>query len=117
MEWTGEFVDRNAVNTGAPLVAEDGSVAPTVSRLKDPTYVKLGVVAQIPNGWFLHAGFNYSQGIGDRTVGGQLFRQQPIGIEASIGWHPGTKVYVPPPPPEPVIREVVREVPAPARIH
>jgi peptidoglycan-associated lipoprotein len=114
-EWTGEYViDQYAEVINGPFIADDGSFAPTLSRLRDPAYLKFGGVFQTSGGWFVHAGANYSQGIGDRMVAGRLVRQNEWALEANIGWHPGTKVYVPPPPPEPVVREVIREVPAPA---
>jgi peptidoglycan-associated lipoprotein len=115
VEWKGEYViDKFAEVRGAPMVAEDGSEAPTLSVLNDPSYFKAGVVWQAPKGFFVHGGLNYSQGAGTHTVGGINYEHKPWGFEASIGWHPGVKVYVPPPPPAPVIREVVREVPAQA---
>ena len=115
VEWTGEFViDKFAEVQGAPLVGDDGSIAPLRSVLNDPSYFKAGLVWQARNGLFVHGGINYSQGIDDRTIGGVQFERRPLGFEARIGWHPGVKVYVPPPPPPPVVREVIREVPAPA---
>lgn len=114
VEWTGEVViDKHAEVLGAPLVAEDLSVAPTLSVLNDPAYFKAGLVFQGSKGWFIHGGLNYSQGIGDHTIGGVAYDHKPWGFEARFGWHPGAKTYVPPPPPPPVIREVIREVPAP----
>jgi peptidoglycan-associated lipoprotein len=117
VEWTGEFViDKYAEIRRGALVAEDGSIAPSMSILNDPTYFKAGLVWQSPgSGFFVHGGLNYSQGIGDHTIGGVAYDHKPWGFEARIGWHPGAKVYVPPPPPAPVIREVIREVPAPAQ--
>jgi peptidoglycan-associated lipoprotein len=114
VEWTGEYVINQYVETTRPFFADDGSVAPKFSKLNDPSYLKIGGVYQATPGWFIHAGANYSQGIGDRMVGGKLAKQTAWELEASIGWHPGVKVYVPPPPPAPEVREVVREVPAPA---
>ena len=115
VEWTGEFViDKHVIDRGGPLVAEDGSVAPVLSVINDPSYFKAGLVWQAPKGFFIHGGLNYSQGIGDHIVGGRMIDHKPWGLEARIGWHPGSKVYVAPPLPAPIIREVIREVPAPA---
>ena len=114
VEWQGEFVIKDNVVANTPLIAEDGSIAPTLSRIQDPTSLKFGGVWQDSRGWFLHAGASYSAGAGDRTVGGQAITHRPWGFDIRLGYHPGVRKYVPPPPPAPVVREVVREVPAPA---
>ena len=115
VEWHGEFViDENTVVSNPPYVAEDGSIAPTSSPIRDPTNVRVGGVWQSARGFFVHSGANYSFGTGDRTVLGRTFSQNSWGWDVRLGWHPGTKTYVAPPPPEPVVREVIREVPAPA---
>jgi hypothetical protein len=55
IEWNGEWViNKNTEVAGAPLVATDGSVAPTLSRIYDPTTFKFGGVWQAKNG-FLRA--------------------------------------------------------------
>jgi peptidoglycan-associated lipoprotein len=115
VEWRGEFViDQSVEIINPPFIAEDGSIAPISSRLHDPVDFKFGAVYQATRGFFVHGGANYSQGTGGRTVGGIDVDHQGWGFDIRVGWHPGTKTYVPPPPPEPVVREVVREVPAPA---
>ena len=116
VEWHGEFVfDQDTItwDPAGPFVAEDGSVAPTTSPIRDPTMFKIGGVWQAAGGFFIHSGVNYSFATGKRTIGGTTFSQHPWGWDIRIGWHPGTKTYVAPPPPEPVVREVIREVPAP----
>ena len=117
VEWHGEFIfDEQALTwdpTG-PYAAEDLSVAPATSPIRDPTMFKIGGVWQAAGGFFVHSGLNYSFATGERTIGGRAFDQHPWGWDIRIGWHPGTKTYVAPPPPEPVVREVIREVPAPA---
>ena len=114
VEWTGEVVIDKYATVRGSLVAEDGSIAPLQSVLNDPSTIKLGAVWQAPRGFFVHGGVNYTQGIRDRRVGGREINHTAWGAEFSVGWHPGASVYVPPPPPAPVVREVVREVPAPA---
>jgi len=47
-------------------------------------------------------------------INGRDQTNNPWGFDIRVGWHPGVKVYVPPPPPPPEIREVIREVPAAA---
>jgi len=86
----GEWNFSQALTLKQPLVAEDGSVAPTVSFIDDPTHYNLGLVYQAKNGWFGHAGLSYSPGVGNRSVGGNFIEHDGgWGWEARIGWHPG----------------------------
>jgi peptidoglycan-associated lipoprotein len=90
LEWTGEWVIKdNTEIVGAPLVAEDGSVAPRLSPISDPTNVKLGGVWQAKNGMFVHAGANYSFGTGGRNVGGLEIDHNAWGLDLRLGWHQG----------------------------
>ncbi len=123
LEWNGEFVIKdNTVVTGAPFVAEDGSVAPTLSRIADPTSFKFGGVWQAKNGFFAHIGGNYSPGTQGRVVGGNDIEHSAWGLDLRIGFHPGvtpprqrvrriretttvtnTVTVTPPPPPPPAV--------------
>lgn len=115
VEWEGEFVIKdNTILALPPYVAEDGSVAPILSPISDPTNFKIGALWQARRGLFVHGGANYSNGTGDHIVAGANVHHGAWGFDVRLGWHPGIKTYVPPPPPEPIVREVVREVPAPA---
>jgi peptidoglycan-associated lipoprotein len=115
VEWQGEFVIKdNTVIIRPPYVAEDGSIAPLLSPISDPTSFKIGAVWQAPRGIFVHGGLNYSWGTGDHTVAGVNVNHNAWGFDVRVGWHPGIRTFVPPPPPEPVVREVIREVPVPA---
>jgi len=121
LEWNGEFVIKdNTLVTGAPFVAEDGTVAPALSRAWDPTAFKFGGVWQAKNGLFFHAGGNYSPGTGGRVVAGRDIEHSPWGLDLRVGFHPGvtpprqrvrriketttvtnTVTITPPPPPPP----------------
>jgi peptidoglycan-associated lipoprotein len=120
LEWQGEFVIKdNAQVVAAPYLAEDGSVAPLLSPISDPTNVKVGGVWQASNGVFVHAGLNYSFGTQGRRVGGIDFEHNSFGFDIRLGWHPGVapprervrviketttvtqQVAAPPPPPPP----------------
>ena len=90
LEWNGEWVINQSTDVaGAPFVADDGSVAPTSSRIFDPTTFKFGGVWQAKNGFFVHAGGNYSPGTQGRTVGGNTVNHSPWGLDLRVGIHPG----------------------------
>src|SRR5262249_44968268 len=62
VEWVGEFpFGDNTVVLQPPYTAEDLSVAPIDSPIRNPAYIKFGGVFQAKNGAFIHAGLNYSQ--------------------------------------------------------
>jgi len=112
-EWQGEWVvNQNLEVKSPPFTAEDGSIAPVLSKLHDLAEFKIGAVWQSKKGMFVHGGVNYTQGSAGRVVGGHDI-DTSWGVDLRVGWHPGVKVFVPPPPPAPVVREVVREAPAP----
>ena len=99
VEVEGELVHDDDLLLLAPLIAEDGSVAPLASPIDDPTNFKAGLVWQAPRGWFIHGGVNYSVGTGDRTVGGRNVEHSAVGWDLRVGFHPGANRFVPPPPP------------------
>ena len=90
VEWHGEWVIKdNTLVINPPYVAEDGSIAPVLSPISDPTAFKAGGVWQATNGFFVHAGANYSFGTGGRTVGGLDIDHNSWGLDFRLGWHPG----------------------------
>ena len=90
VEWQGEFViEKNTLVLNPPYVAEDGSIAPVLSPISDPTNFKIGAVWNAPVGLFVHGGFNYSFGTGDRTVAGRDVNHNAWGFDVRVGWHPG----------------------------
>ena len=90
VEYHGEFVIKdNTVLINPPYIAEDGSIAPLLSPISDPTNIKAGGVWQASNGLFVHAGVNYSFGTDGRTVGGLDIEHNSFGFDVRVGWHPG----------------------------
>ena len=90
IEWQGEFVIKdNTVVIAPPYDAEDGSIAPVLSPISDPTNIKLGGVWQNTSGLFVHAGANYSFGTAGRVVGGLDIDHNAWGLDLRVGWHPG----------------------------
>ena len=84
LEWNGECVIKdNTEVIGAPFVATDGSVAPTLSRIFDPTTFKFGGVWQAKSGLFVHAGGNYSPGTQGRVVDGIDIDHSAVGPRSS----------------------------------
>jgi peptidoglycan-associated lipoprotein len=90
IEWEGEFViEKNSEVLNPPFIAEDGSVAPILSPISDPTNFKVGAVWNAPAGFFVHGGLNYSFGTGSRTVAGREIDHNSWGFDVRVGWHPG----------------------------
>lgn len=90
IEWQGEFVIKdNTLIIAPPYIGEDGSVAPLLSPISDPTNVKVGGVWQARNGLFVHLGANYSFGTEGRRVAGTDFAHNAWGFDIRVGWHPG----------------------------
>jgi len=90
LEWQGEFVIKdNTLVLDPPYIAEDGSIAPLLSPISDPTNIKLGGVWQNTSGLFVHAGANFSFGTDGRVVGGLDIDHNAWGFDLRVGWHPG----------------------------
>jgi peptidoglycan-associated lipoprotein len=121
VEWQGEFVIKDeTLVLNPPYVAEDGSIAPVLSPISDPTNFKVGAVWQASRGMFVHGGLNYSFGTDSRIVAGNDIDHNSWGVDLRVGWHPGvtpprervrtiketttitnTVTTTPPPPPPP----------------
>lgn len=90
IEYHGEWVIKDTTRVlNPPFIAEDGSIAPILSPISDPSNVKAGLVWQARNGLFVHGGFNFSQGTGSRTVAGVPVEHNAWGFDIRVGWHPG----------------------------
>jgi peptidoglycan-associated lipoprotein len=90
VEFQGEWVIKdNTLVLNPPYVAEDGSIAPLLSPISDPTNLKVGGVFQAGNGFFFHAGANFSMGTDRRSVGGLEIDHNAWGLDLRLGWHPG----------------------------
>jgi peptidoglycan-associated lipoprotein len=90
LEWHGEWVIDAATRIiTPPYIAEDGSIAPLLSPISDPTNVTLGGVWNATNSLFVHGGFNYTMGAGDQVVAGTPVNHNGWGFDVRLGWHPG----------------------------
>ena len=87
--------------TGSPIVAIDGSVAPTLSNIQTITRATAALTYQHRNGFFVGGGVSWNVPTEDRDN----FRTDDdtfgdfVDWQVRLGFHPGTRVYVPPPPP------------------
>ena len=105
-ELDGEVYSNDSLSTKTQLLATDGSFLPSgfTETVKSPVNFNLGLTWQGTNGFFAGLGWTYrftvdkrdefltayTNGAGDR-----------MDIVGRIGYHPGVRVYVPPPPPPP----------------
>ena len=102
-EWVGELSSNdNVVLRQPPYRGDDGSIAPLESKIPDYQHVKFGAVFQTTKGLFVYGGANFSGDTGSHVVAGREMTNQSWGWDVRIGWHPGVKAFVPPPPPAPV---------------
>jgi outer membrane protein OmpA-like peptidoglycan-associated protein len=102
-EFNGEKASADTVTLTAPLVAVDGSRAPTVSTLRSFSAATVGLTFQIPNGFFAGVASTWSFPTKDRT-GFQTDSDPSVDFadfQFRIGYHPGVRRYVAPPPPPP----------------
>jgi peptidoglycan-associated lipoprotein len=114
VELSGEWMVNNNVRVlTPPFVANDGSIAPLVSGEPSPIDFKAGLVWQDRRGFFIHGGINWSNDAGDHLVGLQNIEHSPWAFDVRIGFHPGTKVHVPPPLPPPPPTPVAAPPPPP----
>jgi outer membrane protein OmpA-like peptidoglycan-associated protein len=94
-----------ATTTSGLVVGEDGTIPPASSATQNMTQANVGLTWQHRKGFFIGGGlaWNFS------TKNRQDFRSDEPDEKSSdfvdwqirIGYHPGVRVYVPPPPPPP----------------
>ena len=113
-EWVGELpTSDNVVLRQPPYRGDDGSIAPLASKIPDFQSVKFGAVFQARNGVFVYGGGEFSGDTGTHVVAGREMTNQSWGWDVRIGWHPGVKAFVPPPPPAPVAQPLPPAPPPP----
>ncbi len=105
-ELEGEAYSRDSLATKELLIATDGSFLPVGfnSDVNSPVNLDIGLTWQATNGFFAGAGWTwrlnmdsrddflsqYTNGAGDK-----------MDYVLRLGYHPGVRIYVPPPPPPP----------------
>lgn len=110
-ELHGEKYLDSEITAPANFLGLDGSIAPTTTRIGSPIYAALGLTYQHANGFFLGGGVNWSGTLDKRAdaffcasgtcpVFGSSIGDR-AGLQVRIGYHPGARKYVAPPPPPP----------------
>jgi peptidoglycan-associated lipoprotein len=105
-EIDGEAYTKSTLATKAMLLGADGSFAPVgfAYEVKSPVNINLGLTWQHANGFFAGAGWTWRPTVGTRS---DFLSQYTNGagdkmdIVGRIGFHPGVRIYVPPPAPQP----------------
>jgi peptidoglycan-associated lipoprotein len=118
-EVSGEWMfDHAVVAPEGLLVAPDGSLSPSISRLTNEVTSAIGMTWQAGNGVLFGVALTYRADLepaSDLSYGSG----DALGLQFRLGFHRGVKVYVPPPPaiaaaPTPPSAEPRAPVPAPA---
>ncbi len=111
-ELHGELRTDDVVTLTSPLVAVDGSVAPTTSSVRNPIDGTIGLVWQHRSGVFADASLTFNLAHAPRSdVGLSDKFGDRMGRQVRIGYHPGVRVYVAPAPPAPAPPEVANRPP------
>ena len=101
-ELHGDASFDDLIQLGSALAAEDGSLSPLASPFRSPIDATVGVVWQGTHGFFAGAGLNVAlrhrsrSSLGLESAGGDR-----LGFQVRLGYHPGARVYSPPPPAPP----------------
>ena len=95
------YFDDSVTYSGTTLVGDDLSLPPAVSALSGPTNASVGLTWLGGNGMFAGVGANWRLGLDGRSDLGPFEDEtgDGFGFQVRIGYHPGVRVYVPPPPP------------------
>ena len=100
-ELHGERYLSDAVTLSTPIVASDGSPSPLTTELTSPVNATLGLTWQGKNGVFAGAGINWNLHMDSRDTFFSGFEDRTgdaAGWQFRVGYHPGVRIYVPPPP-------------------
>ena len=107
-ELYGEKYFNNTISAPAGLLGTDGSAVPTSTDIKSPVFADIGLTWQAPNGFFIGASASRNMHMESRTdaqaVSAITFADHSLdksGFEVRLGYYPGARRHVPPPPPPP----------------
>ena len=96
-ELHGEIFSGDVVETLGP------TILPPASEQDGPVNASIGLTWTGRNGFFAGAGINWNMGLSGRDDFGSFENESgdALGFQFRLGYHPGVRVYVPPPPPPP----------------
>jgi outer membrane protein OmpA-like peptidoglycan-associated protein len=105
-EVDGEAYSKRSLSTKALLLGEDGSFSPPnfAYDMKSPVNVNLGLTWQHSGGFFAGAGWTWRANMRTRDEFISRFTNgagDRMDVVGRIGYHPGARIFVPPPPPPP----------------
>jgi len=102
-EFNGEMPFDDTTTLSKALIATDGSLAPSTTELTAFNALTLGLTWQHKNGFFLGGGATWTFTTADRSAFKTDADQSGdfVDYQFRVGFHPGVRVYVPPPPPAP----------------
>ncbi|MEE3203285.1 MAG: OmpA family protein [Acidobacteriota bacterium] len=100
-EVLGDVLTTDSLKLSTPLTGTDGSISGLSLSHRSPLDLVVGVQWQ-HNGFSLGSGLTWAARHTSRSLVGQIIPQADrIGFIARLSYHPGVRVYVPPPPDEP----------------
>ena len=101
-ELHGESYFDDELTNARTLTAEDGTIAPGVTNLDSPINASLGLT-WLGKNWFAGVGANFRLAMDGRSESGDYEDEtgDSFGFQVRLGYHPGVRIYVPPPPPPP----------------
>jgi outer membrane protein OmpA-like peptidoglycan-associated protein len=98
-----KYFDDSVTYTGTSLVGTDGSVPPAITPLDSPVNATLGLT-WLGKNFFAGAAVGWNFNMNGRSDYGSSFGDvtgDSTAFQVRVGYHPGVKVFVPPPPPPP----------------
>ena len=106
-ELTGNVPSSDTLTFTGPRIQSIDTIAPTTSPINSLTTANAGVTWQHRNGFFIGGGIGWNFPMKDREAFGVDSDPSSIGDFADwqvrLGFHPGVRVYVPPPPVPPPV--------------
>jgi outer membrane protein OmpA-like peptidoglycan-associated protein len=95
------YFDDSITYTGTSLIGVDGSLPPAITRIDSPVNASLGLT-WLGRNFFAGAGINWNLATDGRSDFFGSFDDRTgdgAGFQVRVGYHPGVRVYAPPPPP------------------
>jgi outer membrane protein OmpA-like peptidoglycan-associated protein len=102
-ELHGDVYFDDPITASQTLTADDGSISPLSSDQHGPLNATIGLTWQHRNGFFLGGGVNWNFNLHDRSdlAGVDDETGDAAGWQLRLGYHPGVRIFVAPPPPLP----------------